>query len=99
MVTTLDGEVITTEEYEYSTLWLQCHRRTRGRDLHHLQQNTTGPGNSPKARSNTRAQATTQTIHLTKSRRPRCPKLPKDDIKVVIRPGEGLNVARVCDAR
>ncbi|KAH9367657.1 hypothetical protein HPB48_020384 [Haemaphysalis longicornis] len=98
IVTTVEGEVITTEEYEDSTGWLQCHRRTRGRVLHHLEQNTTGPANSTPARNNTTAQATTQRVHPTKSRRPRCPKLPRDDIEVVIRPRDGFNVARVSDA-
>lgn len=98
MMTTVDSEVITTEEYEDSTGWLQRHQRRRGRDLHHLQQNTTGPANSTPARNNTTAQATTQRVYPTKCRRPRCPKLPKDDIKVVIRPRDGLNVVRVSDA-
>ncbi|KAH9379123.1 hypothetical protein HPB48_002429 [Haemaphysalis longicornis] len=98
MVTSVDGEVITTEQYEESSGWLQCHRLTHGRDLHHLQQNTTRPANSTLAKNNTTAQTTTQRFHPTKLPRRRCPKLPMDDIKVVVRPRDGFNVTRVSEA-
>ncbi|KAH9376047.1 hypothetical protein HPB48_022587 [Haemaphysalis longicornis] len=101
LVTTVTGESISQEEYEDNTGWLQCYGRKHGRTSpRHPMDASDAPSADHRS-----AHSATQPSHEAKAQhqnrpiqRPRFPRLPKDDIKVVIRPRDGLNVARISEA-
>ncbi|KAH9380090.1 hypothetical protein HPB48_009913 [Haemaphysalis longicornis] len=101
LVTTVTSESISQEEYEDNTGWLQCYGRKHGRTSpRHPMDASDAPSADHRS-----AHSATQPSHETKAQhqnrpiqRPRFPRLPKDDIKVVIRLRDGLNVARISEA-
>ncbi|KAH9363685.1 hypothetical protein HPB48_022223 [Haemaphysalis longicornis] len=103
MVTVVEGEPITAQEHGDTVGWLPCHRRKFGQALQQFQRDATSPHHLSTTVNDTATFNKGKTPQgqrrpgLRTSKRPR-PRLPRDDIKVVIRPREGMNVARVSDA-
>ncbi|KAH9368553.1 hypothetical protein HPB48_020938 [Haemaphysalis longicornis] len=103
MVTVVEGEPIIAQEHGDTLGWLPCHRRKFGQALQQFQRDATSPHHlsttvNDTATFNKRKTPQGQRLPgFRTSKRPR-PRLPRDDIKVVIRPREGMNVARVMNA-
>lgn len=103
MVTVVEGEPITAQEHGDTVGWLPCHRGKFGQALQQFQRDATSAHHLSKtvndtATLNEKTPQGQQRPSRPTSKRPRCPRLPRDDIKVVIRPREGMNVARVSEA-
>ncbi|KAH9369022.1 hypothetical protein HPB48_002632 [Haemaphysalis longicornis] len=103
MVTVVEGEPITAQEHGDTVGWLPCHRRKFGQALQQFQRDATSPHHLSTTVNDTATSNKWKTPQgqrrpgLRTSKRP-LPRLPRDDVKVVIRPREGINVARVSDA-
>ncbi|KAH9370986.1 hypothetical protein HPB48_019087 [Haemaphysalis longicornis] len=103
MVTVVEGEPITALEHDGTVGWLPCHRRKFGQALQQFQRDATSPHPLSTTVNDTATFNKGKTPQgqrrpgFRTSKRPR-PRLPRGDIKVVIRPREGMNVARVSDA-
>ncbi|KAH9364187.1 hypothetical protein HPB48_006287 [Haemaphysalis longicornis] len=100
-VTTVTGESISQEEYEDNTGWLQCYGRKHGRTspCHPMDASDAPSADHKSAHSATLPSYEAKAQHQNRpTQRPRFPRLPKDDIKVVIRLRDGLNVARISEA-
>ncbi|KAH9369810.1 hypothetical protein HPB48_019155 [Haemaphysalis longicornis] len=101
LVTTVTGESISQEEYEDDTGWLQCYGRKHGRTSprHPMDASDALSADHRSAHSATQASHEAKAQHQNRPiQRPRFPRLPKDDIKAVIPPRDGLNVARISEA-
>ncbi|KAH9378802.1 hypothetical protein HPB48_008110 [Haemaphysalis longicornis] len=101
LVTTVTGESVSQEEYEDNTGWLQCYGRKHGRTSprHPMDASDAPPADHRSDHSATQPSHEEKAQHQNRPiQRPRFPRLPKDDIKVVVRPWDGLNVARISEA-
>ncbi|KAM7315714.1 hypothetical protein ISCGN_005497 [Ixodes scapularis] len=95
----VDGELISPEEITEEAGWLTSHRRRGARALAQLgltpghSHDQEGAGSPPTYRQ---PRAEKQTIR--KPRLPRQPPLPKEDIKIVLRQREGLDITKISHA-
>lgn len=90
-VVEVEGESISPEEYENDVGWMDSHQQRTSR---------------AKARQDTqsqdvarREQARKNQNHLRRPQLPRLPQLPEEDIKIVLRPRDGLDTSRVSYAQ
>lgn len=97
-VVEVEGEDISPEDFHNDAGWLSCHKQRRQSTYSTLSSTTRRPdagcigaptrpqgsGNSPRSRLPVRY---------------RQPRLPRDDIKIVLRPRDGLDVSKHSDAQ
>lgn len=95
----VDGESISPEDITEEAGWLTSHRRRGARALAQLgltpghSHGQEGAGSRP---TNRQSRAEKQTSR--QPRLPRQPPLPKEDIKIVLRPREGLDITKISHA-
>ncbi|KAG0434366.1 hypothetical protein HPB47_019156 [Ixodes persulcatus] len=95
----VDGESISPEDITEEAGWLTSHRRRGARALAQLgltpghSHGQEGAGSRP---TNRQSRAEKQTSR--QPRLPRQPPLPKEDIKIVLRPREGLDITKMSHA-
>ncbi|KAM7299739.1 hypothetical protein ISCGN_020305 [Ixodes scapularis] len=95
----VDGESISPEEITEEAGWLTSHRRRGARALAQLgltpghTHDQEGAGSRPTYR-----QPRAEKQIIRKPRLPRQPPLPKEDIKIVLRPREGLDITKISHA-
>ncbi|XP_077558194.1 uncharacterized protein LOC144173813 [Haemaphysalis longicornis] len=95
----VDGESISPDEITEEAGWLTSHRRRGARALAQLgitpahSPGQKGAGCTPTSRNSRAKKAASRQPRL-----PRQPALPKEDIKVVLRPREGLDITKVSQA-
>lgn len=95
----VDGEFISPEDITAEAGWLSSHRRRGARALAQLDLT---PGHSPELEgagsrpTNRQSYAKKQTSR--QPRLPHQPPLPKEDIKIVLRPQEGLDITKISHA-
>lgn len=98
-VVTVEGEIIPPEEYDDDAGWLDSHRQRSGRALQLLGVTKTPSAGSTSTNDGAHAHEPRDRQRRRPQQRPRQPRLPKEDIKIVIRPRDGLNIAQVSDAQ
>ncbi|KAH9361160.1 hypothetical protein HPB48_003022 [Haemaphysalis longicornis] len=95
-VVEVNGESISAEEFESDAGWLSSHRQRNSRAISKLCL-------TAEQLATARRSSTPATKHSTKRSRnsqpPRAPQLPKEDIKIIPRPRDGLNVKKLSDAQ
>lgn len=95
----VEGETISAEEYEDDAGWLTSHRRRNSRALSRLGSPTKNSAGNLAAGCGTPARPPQGQESHRLPKRLRQPRLPKEDIKIVIRPRDGLDVTKVSDAQ
>ncbi|XP_077528376.1 uncharacterized protein LOC144140039, partial [Haemaphysalis longicornis] len=93
----VDGDSISSEEFESDAGWLSSHRQRNSRAISKLCLTTEQP-----ARGGRRSSTPATKLFTKRSRNsqpPRAPQLPKEDIKIILRPRDGLNVKKLSDAQ
>lgn len=89
----MEGEPISPEEITEEAGWLTSHRRRGARAIANMNLTPRGQDAGSARSTNQRPRAQQQ---LRRQRRtPRQPHLPKEDIKIVLRPREGLDVTKM----
>lgn len=95
----VDGEPISPDEITEEAGWLTSHRRRGARALAQLGITPAhSPGQKGAGSTQTSRQSRAKKAASRRPRLPRQPPLPKEDIKVVLRPHEGLDITKVSQA-
>ncbi|XP_075534351.1 uncharacterized protein LOC142568178 [Dermacentor variabilis] len=92
-VVEVEGTEIAPEEVTVEAGWLVSHRKQRQT----TQASSLPIHDSLRATASARTKSTQQSA--LRPRAPRQPRLPKNDIKIVIRPRDGFNVSKLGDAQ
>ncbi|KAH7953172.1 hypothetical protein HPB49_005513 [Dermacentor silvarum] len=98
-VVEVEGETIAPEEVTKEAGWLTSRRNRSRRAIEQLSimadetSKTTGTGEARSGACQSAARAT------KKPKPPRQPQLPREDIKIIVRPRDGLNVSKLSDAQ
>ncbi|KAH7941776.1 hypothetical protein HPB49_017438 [Dermacentor silvarum] len=98
-VVEVEGETIAPEEVTKEAGWLTSHRNRSRRAIEQFSimadetSKTTGTGEARSGACQSAARAT------KKPKPPRQPQLPREDIKIIVRPRDGLNVSKLSDAQ
>lgn len=90
----VDGESISPEEFESDAGWLSSHRQRNSRAVSKLRL-------TPEQARDSRRSSTPlgrSTKRTRNSQPPRAPQLPKEHIKIILRPRDGLDVRKLSDA-
>lgn len=93
----VDGESISPEEFESDAGWLSSHRQRNSRAISKLCLTTEQPARDGRRSSTPATKLSTK--RSRNSQPPRAPQLPKEDIKIILRPRDGLNVKKLSDAQ
>ncbi|KAH7941147.1 hypothetical protein HPB49_010433 [Dermacentor silvarum] len=91
----VEGEIISPEDFKADAGWMESHRQRRATILEDL--NVEAPRKDKKNRNQDAEQreaARGRPRHRKQPQAPRLPELPKDDIKIILRAKEGLNVSK-----
>ncbi|KAH7979673.1 hypothetical protein HPB49_010400 [Dermacentor silvarum] len=98
-VVEVEGEAIAPEEVTKEAGWLTSHRNRSRRAIEQFSimadetSKTTGTGEARSGACQSAARTT------KKPKPPRQPQLPREDIKIIVRPRDGLNVSKLSDAQ
>ncbi|XP_077550568.1 uncharacterized protein LOC144163645 [Haemaphysalis longicornis] len=98
-VVEVEGEAISPEDFENDTGWLSSHRKRSGKALARLNLAQNDSQRQPGTGSASSVSKTPEPKRKQAIRLPRQPRLPKEDIKIVLRPRDGLDVAKLNDAQ
>ncbi|KAH7949155.1 hypothetical protein HPB49_005662 [Dermacentor silvarum] len=86
MEVVVEGEIISPEDFKADAGWMESHRQRRAKILEDLNNRNQDAEQREAARGRPR--------HRKQPQAPRLPELPKDDIKIILRPKERLNVSK-----
>ncbi|KAH9374383.1 hypothetical protein HPB48_001975 [Haemaphysalis longicornis] len=95
----VEGETISPEDFEHYACWLLSHREGSGKALAWLNLAQNDSQRQPGAGSASSLRNTPEPMRKQAIRLPRQPPLPKEDIKIVFRPRDGVDVAKLNDAQ
>ncbi|KAH9368169.1 hypothetical protein HPB48_016987 [Haemaphysalis longicornis] len=94
----VEGEPLSPDD---TVGWLESYKKLRRRELEKLNQplNNTTAGRHGQATGISNPRATVRTANKAKNRTPLPPHLPREDLKIVVRPRNGLNVSELSEAQ
>lgn len=92
-VVEVEGEAISPEDYENDAGWITSHQQRSSRAQARLTDRVS------RSQDGARREPAHKIQNHLGVRRPRLPPLPREDIKIVIRPRDGLNTSRVSYAQ
>ncbi|KAH9380815.1 hypothetical protein HPB48_007240 [Haemaphysalis longicornis] len=98
-VVEVEGETISLEDFENYTGWLSSHGKRSGNSLERLKLAQNDSQRQPDTGSASSVSKTPEPKRKQAIRLPHQPRLPKEDIKIVLRPRDGLDVAKLNDAQ
>ncbi|KAH7945010.1 hypothetical protein HPB49_004747 [Dermacentor silvarum] len=93
MEAVVEGEIISPEDFKADAGWMENHRQIRAKILKDFNAEARKIKNRNQD-AEQREAARGRPRHRKQPQAPRLPELPKDDIKIILRPKEGLNVSK-----
>ncbi|XP_049519986.1 uncharacterized protein LOC125944106 [Dermacentor silvarum] len=94
MEVVVEGEIISPEDFKADAGWMESHRQRRAKILEDLNVEARKDNKNRNQDAEQREAARGRPRHRKQPQAPRLPELPKDDIKIILRPKEGLNVSK-----
>ncbi|KAH7958284.1 hypothetical protein HPB49_000515 [Dermacentor silvarum] len=94
MEVVVEGEIISPEDFRADAGWMESNRQTRVKILEDLNVEARKDNKNRNQDAEQREAARGWPRQCKQPQAPRLPELPKDDIKIILRPNEGLNVSK-----
>ncbi|KAH7960360.1 hypothetical protein HPB49_018931 [Dermacentor silvarum] len=94
MEVVVEGEIISPEGFKADAGWMESHRQKRAKILEDLNVEARKDNKNKNQDAEQREAARGRPRHRKQPQTLRLPELPKDDIKIILRPKEGLNVSK-----
>ncbi|KAH7981201.1 hypothetical protein HPB49_022362 [Dermacentor silvarum] len=94
MEVVVEGEIISPEDFKADAGWMESHRQRRAKILEDLNVEARKDNKNRNQDAEQREAARGRPRHRKQPQALRLPELPKDDIKIILRPKEGLNVSK-----
>ncbi|KAH7959816.1 hypothetical protein HPB49_014007 [Dermacentor silvarum] len=90
----VEGEIISPEDFKADAGWMESHRQRRAKILEDLNVEARKDNKNRNQDAEQREATRGRPRHRKQPQAPRLPELPKDDIKIILQPKEGLNVSK-----
>ncbi|KAH7932668.1 hypothetical protein HPB49_000574 [Dermacentor silvarum] len=94
MEVVVEGEIISPEDFKADAGWMESHRQRRAKILEDLNVEARKDNKNRNQDAEQREATRGRPCHRKQTQAPLLPELPKDDIKIILRPKEGLNVSK-----